>query len=50
MECRIKKQNKESKKRLRLNKELEGRRTAKQYKKWKKKNKDNKKNLPFGRR
>ena len=46
--------NKEAKqrkqKRLRLNKELEGRRTAKQYKKWKKKNKDNKKTLPFGRR
>ena len=37
-------------KRLKLNKELVGRRTAKQYQKWKKKNKDNKKNLPFGRR
>ena len=37
-------------KRLKLNKELVGRRTAKLYKKWKKKNKDNKKNLPFGRR
>ena len=43
--------NKAAKQRkLKLNKELEGKRTAKQYKKWKKKNKDNNKNLSrFGK-